>query len=277
MAKFVINPKSSSQKDVPLNAKAVSIGRDPANDLVLSDSMVSRRHAMLELREDTYFLRDNNSSNGTFVNGDRLDEEVRLRDGDLVAIGSSKLLFHGTEDADVAGYVPDAGGALPTAGLDQGILPSTKPLTMESPSPGKTAGRCESCGSPSTRGDRFCRKCGKPLSPAASSEPASRTPPPVPPVPARRMPPRPQGSAASTDPEAVPTYIAPRPVAGRRPVAEPAGFGIRLVAYLVDSIILYHSLSAREPGSGRPVPQLFCGGVSPVWRRRDRDRGLRES
>ena len=96
MAKLVINPTSAAKKEIPIVARVISIGRDPSNDLVLSDSMVSRRHAILEHRDNQYILRDNNSSNGTMVNGDRVDMEKPLRDGDLVAIGSSRLLSSST-------------------------------------------------------------------------------------------------------------------------------------------------------------------------------------
>ena len=76
MAKLVINPTSAAKKEIPIVARVISIGRDPSNDLVLSDSMVSRRHAILEHRDNQYILRDNNSSNGTMVNGDRVDDGV---------------------------------------------------------------------------------------------------------------------------------------------------------------------------------------------------------
>ena len=93
LAKLVINPTSASKKEIPIASRVISIGWDPSNDLVLSDSMVSRRRAILEQRDDIFVLRDNNSGNGTLVHGDRVDTEKTLRDGDLVAIGSSRLLF----------------------------------------------------------------------------------------------------------------------------------------------------------------------------------------
>ena len=87
MAKLIINPTSGAKKEIPVAGKIVSIGRDPSNDLVLSDAMVSRRHAILERRGEQYVLRDNGSSNGTMVNGDRVLSEQTLNDGDLIAIG----------------------------------------------------------------------------------------------------------------------------------------------------------------------------------------------
>src|SRR6266545_610376 len=101
MAKLIINPTSSSRREIALARTLMSIGRDPSNDVVLPDAMVSRRHAVIEYRGSQYFLRDCNSSNGSLVNGDRVSERS-LRDGDLVAIGTARLLFReemGIEDS----------------------------------------------------------------------------------------------------------------------------------------------------------------------------------
>ena len=93
MAKLIVNPTSSNRREIPLARTTIlTIGRDPSNDLVLPDSMVSRRHAVIEHRGSQFFLRDSSSANGSVVNGDRVSERG-LRDGDLVAIGSMRLLF----------------------------------------------------------------------------------------------------------------------------------------------------------------------------------------
>ena len=74
MAKIIVNPTSPSRRELGLSRSLVSIGRDPSNDLVLPDAMVSRRHAVIEYRGSQYFLRDCNSSNGSLINGDRISE-----------------------------------------------------------------------------------------------------------------------------------------------------------------------------------------------------------
>lgn len=69
------------------------IGRSPENALALSqDSTVSRRHASVARQGDAYLLRDEGSSNGTFVNGLRVTEHV-LRPGDEIQVGSSRIRF----------------------------------------------------------------------------------------------------------------------------------------------------------------------------------------
>jgi adenylate cyclase len=153
MAKLVINPTSAAKREIPLLSRVISIGRDPSNDLVLSDSMVSRRHAILEQRDNQFILRDNNSSNGTLVNGDRVDSEKPLRDGDLVAIGSSRLLFQLDDTAEV-GIAPAPAPARAES------APAQRPAT---PAAAPHVPRCASCGMAALASDRFCRSCGKEL------------------------------------------------------------------------------------------------------------------
>ncbi len=68
-----------------------TIGRSPDNNLVLSDGFVSSSHAVLDLRDGTWWLTDLDSRNGTWVNGEKISQEVEIRPGDVVAIGQVKL------------------------------------------------------------------------------------------------------------------------------------------------------------------------------------------
>src|SRR6185295_6578724 len=140
MAKIIVNPTSSSRREVPLPRSLLSIGRDPSNDLVLPDAMVSRRHAVIEFRSSQYFLRDCNSSNGSLVNGDRVSERG-LRDGDLVAIGTARLLFRDDYDSDEAGS-----------------------KVVQHPS---SRVHCPSCQAECRKGDVFCKQCGATVTPPA--------------------------------------------------------------------------------------------------------------
>ncbi len=70
-----------------------TIGRDPGNDLVLGDPMVSLHHAELTRAADgTYRLRDLGSRRGTFVGRDRITEAT-VKDGDEILIGPTRLRF----------------------------------------------------------------------------------------------------------------------------------------------------------------------------------------
>jgi uncharacterized RDD family membrane protein YckC len=264
LAKLILNPTSGARKEIPVGDKVFSIGRDPSNDLVLSDSMVSRRHAIMEQREDDYTIRDNNSSNGTMVNGDRVVSDQALRDGDLIAIGSARLLFQDDSEGDEKGATP----ALP---------PAAKPAKAGDVEPMTT---CPGCGTDSSSSDRFCRHCGKELVPEQPREAtcgacnaAVKLPAefcgscgkPLEVRPGRHQLPTkpkpwapPDVSEKATKPKAPPAAPPPkkaeRPAGavrprvatpGRRPAAgasavkgDPAGFWIRFAAYLIDAAIL---------------------------------------
>ncbi len=75
-----------------------TLGRHPSNTVRLADREVSKEHASIERMGRDFILRDLGSSNGTFVNGRRV-AEMRLRDGDEITLGASKLVFHTGEAA----------------------------------------------------------------------------------------------------------------------------------------------------------------------------------
>jgi ABC-type multidrug transport system ATPase subunit/pSer/pThr/pTyr-binding forkhead associated (FHA) protein len=75
--------------DFPLTANSVWLGRDPAADVVFDPEavMVSRRHAEIRTTGGEFRLFDNNSFNGTFVNGQRLAAPIQIFDGDVIQLG----------------------------------------------------------------------------------------------------------------------------------------------------------------------------------------------
>ena len=79
-----------------LNNKIMNIGRSNDCDIFLEDRLVSRFHASLHrLGNGKYALRDNESNNGTFINGQRLKrfQEYLLYDRDEIKIGDTLLIF----------------------------------------------------------------------------------------------------------------------------------------------------------------------------------------
>jgi FHA domain/zinc-ribbon domain len=69
-----------------------SIGRSPDCDIFLDDVTVSRRHAVLIERDGEFFIEDQGSLNGTFLNRKRI-ESSRIGDGDELQIGKYRLTF----------------------------------------------------------------------------------------------------------------------------------------------------------------------------------------
>jgi two-component system cell cycle response regulator len=89
-------------KRIPLSRPIIRIGRDTANDVVLDDTEVSRRHARVEARGTGWVLMDVGSTNGTFLNDRELDGCVRLARGDRLKIGSHIFKFLTGDDVESA-------------------------------------------------------------------------------------------------------------------------------------------------------------------------------
>ncbi len=82
-----------------LQGPSISLGRDVSNVIQLHDTEVSRQHSDIRVQDGVFTLTDLNSSNGTFVNGKRVQRST-LASGDQVQIGGTLMLFTGpTEDA----------------------------------------------------------------------------------------------------------------------------------------------------------------------------------
>jgi DNA-binding CsgD family transcriptional regulator len=83
---------------VALEVGRLTLGTDAANDLVLpADSTLSRLHAVLERYGAGWCVRDLDSRNGTFVNGQRVWRERPLRSGDELRVGATRLVYRSEE------------------------------------------------------------------------------------------------------------------------------------------------------------------------------------
>jgi pSer/pThr/pTyr-binding forkhead associated (FHA) protein len=81
--------------------REIIIGRSSDLDMVLVEDMVSRRHAKITTTEGDIFIQDLGSTNGTFVNGEKIAGRARLTEGDRILVGTSIIKVVGV-DADVA-------------------------------------------------------------------------------------------------------------------------------------------------------------------------------
>ena len=92
----VKSPALDEGSDLVLDSAPLTVGRGEQNDVELrGDDFASAQHARFEPRRDGVWLSDVGSTNGTFVNGARLEQPRRLAPGDVVRIGATDLRFDG--------------------------------------------------------------------------------------------------------------------------------------------------------------------------------------
>jgi hypothetical protein len=92
----VKSPALDEGADLVLNSAPLTVGRGEQNDVELeADEFASADHARFEPRRDGVWLSDVGSTNGTYVNGARLERPRKLAPGDVVRIGETDLRFDG--------------------------------------------------------------------------------------------------------------------------------------------------------------------------------------
>lgn len=93
--KFQVTMRSGPMagKTFAIEAEENILGRDLANEIIISDPEVSRRHARFFIRDENVFVEDLGSTNGTFLNGDRISSPQQLRSGDVITLGESVVLI----------------------------------------------------------------------------------------------------------------------------------------------------------------------------------------
>jgi hypothetical protein len=90
----VKSPDLDAGQDFELDSAQLTIGRGRQNDIAIgTDEYASARHARFEPRQDGVWVQDLGSTNGTYVNGARLEHPRRLTAGDVVRIGETDLRF----------------------------------------------------------------------------------------------------------------------------------------------------------------------------------------
>ncbi len=100
----------------PLQKSEIYIGRDPSNDFVIRDAEVSRKHARLIWQSGGYILEDLGSTNGTFINGQRLLGPHVMRPGEVIQLGENvSLVFEALYDPNATRLSPAAGGYQPSS------------------------------------------------------------------------------------------------------------------------------------------------------------------
>lgn len=98
--RLVMRSGPSVGKVYPLDKSEMFLGRDLTNEIVINDPEISRRHARLFQQGSTYVIEDLGSTNGTFVNGQRLMGPNVLRPGDVMTFGERMSMVFEAADFD---------------------------------------------------------------------------------------------------------------------------------------------------------------------------------
>lgn len=116
-----------------LEGDQLNIGRDSTNEITINDAEISRRHARLTFQGGKYVLEDLGSTNGTFVNGQRLAGPRVLKAGEVVSFGEQIVLVFEivTNDPGATMVSPRAAAAIPSV---------SRPLTPPPPPPADYVG-----------------------------------------------------------------------------------------------------------------------------------------
>ena len=125
-----------------LEGDQMTIGRDSSNEIVINDAEISRRHARLTFQGGKYVLEDLGSTNGTFVNGQRLAGPRVLKAGEVVSFGEQIVLVFEASTFDPAATVASPrASAVPSA---------SRPVAAPPPPPSEYSGNVPASPVPSS-------------------------------------------------------------------------------------------------------------------------------
>lgn len=89
--RLTVHPPGGESFERTFTSGPLVIGRSSRAAVPVADLMLSREHARLDLESDEWWVQDLGSHNGTFLNGERLTARARLREGDVLSLGSSRV------------------------------------------------------------------------------------------------------------------------------------------------------------------------------------------
>ncbi len=105
--KAELKPLDAEASQAFVLSEFMNLGRASENPIQICDDFVSARHARIELKENSFWLKDLRSRNGTFLNGSRIQEAL-LKDGDRIRIGHSTFQFCLSELGKASNFESDS-------------------------------------------------------------------------------------------------------------------------------------------------------------------------
>ena len=137
MPKLVVSLDGVVIKEVQLTKDKTTLGRRPYNDIVIDNLAVSGEHAVLQMVGQDVYIEDQNSTNGTYINGRAVKKQL-LQYNDTIEIGKYKIKYLVEDSSDYEktmilkpGQMPPGMASRPTAPMP--ITTSTRPPGMASP------------------------------------------------------------------------------------------------------------------------------------------------
>lgn len=119
--------------DLELSPGTFAIGRSADCQLSLDDPLVSRRHALLHVRDNEVLLEDAGSRNGVQVNGVRIEQRTRLGDGDVITIGAQEMTISVIADSDQARRTMRASPQTSAGPVTLVTMPAAQPVAIHNP------------------------------------------------------------------------------------------------------------------------------------------------
>jgi len=144
---LVMHSGPTPGKTFPLEGEVITIGREAGNGIVINDAEVSRKHAQLTFQGGKYVLTDIGSTNGTFVNGQRITGQHVLSPGEVISLGEQiNLLFEALVQVDPNATMLSSAAARPAV-APRPVAPAPQPVQSvgyagqvpASPEPGMAA------------------------------------------------------------------------------------------------------------------------------------------
>jgi ABC transport system ATP-binding/permease protein len=126
-SRLIIKTGPNPGKAFDLTKEVMSIGREASNDIAIPDTEISRNHARISRKGGAYVLEDLGSTNGTFVNKQRLIAPRALVPGDVIGLGTNVVV---TLEGPGAGATAVASTAYQPAGARQATPPPASPAPV---------------------------------------------------------------------------------------------------------------------------------------------------
>ncbi len=132
---FVMRSGPTPGATFSLEGDQLIIGRDTASNIAINDAEVSRKHARLTFQGGKYVIEDLGSTNGTFVNGQRLASPAVLKSGDVVSLGEQIVLMYEAIISDPGATVMSARKSQPRPAPTPAPAPATAQPQYYAPPP----------------------------------------------------------------------------------------------------------------------------------------------